>query len=90
MEYLVLGADVYEWLGEVAMRNRNGTQLFGNLQTHYDGPVEHLKHVSKANHILETIHYKNENTAVNFEVYVTMIKESYNILKNHGGFHNDS
>ena len=32
------GTDGYEWLGYVAMRNRNGTQLFENLQTQYDGP----------------------------------------------------
>ena len=39
---------------------------------------------------MENIHYKNENTAVNFEVYVTRIKESYNTLKYHGEVHNDS
>ena len=86
----MLGTDVYEWLGEVSMRNRNGTQLFRNLQTHYDGPREHLKRVAKANQILGNIHNKNENTAVNFEVYVTRIKELYKILKDHVEVHNDS
>ena len=38
LEELVLGTDGYEWLGEVATRNRNSTQLFVNLQTHYGGP----------------------------------------------------
>ena len=80
----MLGTDGYEWLGEVAMRNRNCTQLFGNLQNHYDGSGEHLKRVDEANHILENIYYKNENTAVTFEVYSTRIKELYNILKDHG------
>ena len=37
-EELMLSIYGYEWLGEVEMRNRNGTQLFRNLQTHYDGP----------------------------------------------------
>ena len=83
------GTDRYEWLGEVAMRNRNGKQSFGNLRTHYDGPGEHLKLVAEANHILEKIYYKNKNTAVTFEVYVTMIKESYNIIIDHGGVQND-
>ena len=58
------------------MRNRNVTQSFGNLRTHYDGPQEHVKCVAKANQILENIHYKNLKTAVTFEVYVTRIKES--------------
>ena len=31
LEELMLGTDVYKWLGEVALRNRNGTQSFGNL-----------------------------------------------------------
>ena len=56
----------------------------------YDGPGENLKRVDKSNHILENIHYKNENTAVTFEVYVTRKKESYKILKYHGEVHNDS
>ena len=38
LEELMLGTDGYQWLGEVAMSNRNGTQSFGNLRTHYDGP----------------------------------------------------
>ena len=29
---LMFGTDVYEWLGEVAMRNGNGPQIFGNLR----------------------------------------------------------
>ena len=44
----------------------------------------------EANQILDNIHYNNENIAVTFEVYVTSIKESYKILKYHGGVHNDS
>ena len=72
------------------MSNRNGTQSFGNLQTQNDRPGEHLKLVVEANQILENIHYKNENTAVTFEVYDTRIKESYKILKDHGEVHNDS
>ena len=71
------------------MRNRNVTQSFGKLQTHYDVPVEYLKFVAKSNHILEKFHYKNENTAVNFEVYVTRIKETYKILKDNGEVQND-
>ena len=43
----MLGTDGYEWLGELDMKNSNGTQLFGNLLTHYDGPGEHLKLVAK-------------------------------------------
>ena len=35
---LMLGIDGYEWLGELAMSNRNGPQSFGNLSTHYDEP----------------------------------------------------
>ena len=65
--------NVYEWLGEASTRNRNVTQSFGNLQTHYDGPGEHIKRLDKANQIMENIHNKNENTAVTFEVYVTRI-----------------
>ena len=76
LEELMLGTDGYEWLGEVSTRNRNGIKYFGNLQTHYDGPREHLKHVAEANQILENIHNKNKNIAVTFEVYVTRIKES--------------
>ena len=72
------------------MKIRNGTQSFENLINHYDGPGEHIKRVTKANQILENIHYKNENTAVTFEVYVTRIKESYKIIKEHGEVHNDS
>ena len=63
MEELILGADGCKWVGEVDMRNRNGTQLFGNLRTQYDGPGEHLKRVAEENSILENIHYKNENIA---------------------------
>ena len=33
----MLGTDGYEWLGEVSMRNSNGTQSFRDLRTHYDG-----------------------------------------------------
>ena len=55
----MLGTDSYEWLIEVAMRNRSGTQSFGNLRIDYDGPGGHLKGVAKANQILENIHYKN-------------------------------
>ena len=66
LEELILGTDGYEWLGEVSMRNSNSTQSFGNLRTHYDGPVEHLKRVAEENQILENIHYKNENTEVTF------------------------
>ena len=86
----MLGTDGYEWLGEVAMSNINSTQLFGNLQIHYDGPREYLKRLAEANQILKNIHYKNENTAVTFEVYVTTIKDSYQILSNHGEVHSDS
>ena len=86
----MLGADGCTWLGEVDMRIRNGTQLFGNLRTHYDGPGEHLKRVTEENYILENIHYKNKNIAVTFEVYVTRIKELYQILKDHDEVHNDS
>ena len=89
-EEIMLGTDVYEWLGEVATRNRNGTQLFGNLRTNFGVPGEHLKLVAEANQILENIHYKNENTAFNFEFYVKRIKESYKMLKDHGGVHNYS
>ena len=71
LEELMLGTDGYEWLGEIAVRNGNGTQALQNLRTHYDGPGEYLKRVAEANQILETIHYKNENTAVTFEVYIT-------------------
>ena len=85
----MIGTDGYDWLGEVDMRNRNGTQLFGNLRKHYDGLGAHLKRVTKANHILEKIHYKNKNTVVTFEVNVTSIKELYKILKDHGEVHND-
>ena len=46
--------------------------------------------MAEANQILENIHYKNENTAVTFEVYDTRIKESYKILKDHGEVHNAS
>ena len=60
----------------VAMRDRNGTQSFGNLRNHYDGTGEHLKRVAKTNHILVNIHYKNESTAVTFKVYDTRIKKS--------------
>ena len=67
----MLGADGYEWLGEISMMNSNGTQSFENLQTHYDGPGEHLKHAADANHILKNIYYKNEHIAVIFEVYAT-------------------
>ena len=86
----MVGTGVCECLVEIAMSNSNGTQSFGNLRTHYDGPGEHLKCVSKANQILENIYYKNENTGVTFEVYVTRIKESYKILKYHGEIYNDS
>ena len=51
----MLGTDGYEWLGEVATSNRNGTQLFGNLRNPYDGTGEHLKGVAKANHIFKII-----------------------------------
>ena len=50
--------------------------FFGNLQTQYNVPGEKLKHVAEANHISENIHYKNENTAVTFEVYVRRIEDS--------------
>ena len=72
------------------MRNKNGTQSFEKLQTHHDGPEDNLKRVAKVNQILENIHHKNENTAVTFEVYVTRIKKSYKILKDHCKVHNDS
>ena len=72
---LMLSTDGYEWLGEVYIRNRNNTQSFGNLRTRYDGPGEHLKIVSEANHILENIHYKNEYKAVTFEFCAMRIKE---------------
>ena len=62
----------------------NGTQFFGDLQTHYDVPGEYCKRVAEANQILENIHYNNENVAINFEFYATTIKESYKILKDHG------
>ena len=71
----MLGTDGYEYSVEVYTRNRNGTKSFGYLQTHYIGPGEHLKRVAKVNHILENIYYKNENTAVTFEVYTMRIKE---------------
>ena len=45
--------------------------------------------MAEANQILENIHYKNENTAVTSKIYVTRIKESYNILKDCGEVHND-
>ena len=86
----MLCKDGYEWLGEVATRNRKGTQYFGNLQTNYDGPGYHLKRVAEENQILENIHYKNENTVVTFEAYVTRIKESYKIRKDHRKVQNDS
>ena len=50
--------------------------FFGISQTHCDGPGEHLKCVAEANQILVNIHYKNENTAVTFEAYITRIKDS--------------
>ena len=53
------------------MKNRNGTQAFQNPRTHYDGPGEHLKRVTEANQIIDAIQYKNENTAVTCEVYMT-------------------
>ena len=83
----MIGTYIYEWLGEVYIRNRNDTQSFGKLQTRHDGPEENLKRVAKANQILENIHHKNENTAVTFEVYVTRIKKLYKILKDHGEIH---
>ena len=46
--------------------------------------------MSKADHILENVHYKNENTVVTFEFYVTRIKESYKICKDRGEVQNDS
>ena len=46
--------------------------------------------MAEADKILENIHYKNENTAVTFEVYVTRIKEAYNILKDNGKVLNES
>ena len=39
---------------------------------------------------LKTNRYKNENTVVIFEVYVTRIKDSYKIINNHGEVQNDS
>ena len=90
LEDLMLDTDGYEWLGEVAMRDRNGKQSFANLQTHYYGPGENLKQVAKANYILENIHYKNEITAFNFEVCVTRIKDSYKILKDNVKVHHYS
>ena len=86
----MLGTDVYEWLGEVNMRNRNGTRSFGNLRTHSDGLGEHLKHVAEENEYFGNICYKNENAAVTFEFYSTRIKELYKILKDHGKVHNYS
>ena len=52
----MLGTDGYECLVEIDTRKRNGTKSFGNLQIHYDGPGESLKHVEKVNQILENIH----------------------------------
>ena len=72
------------------MRIRYGKKLFGNLRNHYNGTGKHLKRVAKSNQILENIHYKNENTTVTFEDYVTSIKETYKILKDKGEVHNDS
>ena len=83
LEELMLGTAGCEWLWEVAVRNRNGTQYFENLQTHYDGLGKYLKRVVKANHILENIHWNNENTALTFEVYTTRIKELYKVIKDH-------
>ena len=90
LEELIIYTYGYEWLLEVAMKNSNDTQIFGNLWTHYDGTGANLKRVAEANKILENIHYKNENTAVTFEVYVTRIKEAYKILKDNGKVLNES
>ena len=43
----------YDGLGEVYMRNIHGTQSFGKLRTHYNGPGDHLKRVDKENQILK-------------------------------------
>ena len=55
----MLVIDSYEWLVEVAIMNRHGTQSFGKLLTCYDGPGEHIQRVVEANQILVNIHYKN-------------------------------
>ena len=80
LEELMLSTVGYEWLVEVAMRNRNRTQFLGNLRTHYDRPVEHLKRVAKANQILENIHYKNENTAAEHSNYIDVGNQVINRL----------
>ena len=49
----MLGTDGYEWLGENAMKNRNGTQPFQNLKSHYDCPADHFQYVAEANQILD-------------------------------------
>ena len=42
-------------------------------RTYYDGPGEHLMCAVEANKILNEIYYKDENTSVTFEIYVTRI-----------------
>ena len=79
LEDLMLGTDGCEWLGEVAMRNSNGNKSFGDLQTHYGGPGEHLKRVAKSNKILEifTTRIKIQQLLLNFMPQVSKSRTRY-------------
>ena len=90
LEELMLVTNGNEWLGEIAMKNRNGTQAFQNLRTHYNGSGEHLKRVAEANQILDSIYYKNKKSAFTFEVYVIIVKEAHKLVKDHVELYNDA
>ena len=87
LKSLLLDTDGWTWIED---HENNGRAAYQALSDHYDGPGQTEKRVAEARGILKQLHYKNERNQVNFEVYITCLKECFTILEDNGhGYQHD-
>ena len=84
LKSLVIDTDGWTWIEEYDDPRNDGRAAMKALISHYDGPGEKEKRIAEARATLQNVHYRSEKHAVNWEVYVTKLKEAFTTLSDNG------
>ena len=79
---LMISTEGYTWI-EAFDRSQNGREAWLNLVAHYNGGGQQEKAIARAEALIKTTHYKNEQTFP-FETFASRLLGAYRDLDKHG------
>lgn len=82
LEDLMNGTEGYTWI-EMYNRSQNGRAAWLSLTNHYNGGGQQEKAIARAEAIIKSTHYKNEQVFP-FETFASRLLSAYRDLKKHG------